>query len=774
MRICSCLSRRRVRIFLVSSLLLAVVLFPAPPLEGRWEQPLVIKERAGIDWRQHPVTVGVPVPRGEPEFSTPPRLFDPWGREVPVQAMPAGFWPGEEGPRWWLLTFPASVNRNGSARYRLGSGDQASPAPASPLVVEETAEGVNVDTGMILLEVRADKPIFHQIWFDPSGRRNYREENRVLVPGGDELALRIGEEVFRAQWAAPAEITLEETGPVKAVIKLEGGLYDLGGKGDFVYTCRIEAYAGAPYLQVDLTLTAGGRRDWQTVDEAWIRWALAGGKARKWTATLGSGESQRPVDTGLDPEGHAGVQALNSKEITWEGVDLTPSSQRELKAPAVGWGDLTGDDWGVALGVQDFWQQYPKRLLLTGGGEIRAELVPAGAAVRWPRGAAKTHRFVLYLHTRRDREYRRIVEAILTGPPVGVLAPSWYEKAGVFAQPFAPLPDQHPEEYTEVILLKARSQVDLVNIFGPPAHGVRINPRHWGFFNYGDLETTHPGPEHPGRRYWNNNYYDLPYLLLQEFIRTGDPVFLSLAGPALAHLGDVDLVHPSGGDRITPGLDHVGSFRTGELAEAEYFSYTKNRGLLLSYYLFGDYRGRELALRVADRVCLHDGVNPWEPRTFGLGILATLAGYEATGEEKYLRRAGELARAALDWEKGQEVGFPSDFIYQAGLALEGLVEYYYWEKDPEVLAGIQSAVDKGIYHFWDPERGYLQNEGGLTFSAALGLLYRETGEVRYREIGLKQIRTFLAANPETRGRPLTAKDAALIYRNIYALFPAAR
>lgn len=161
-------------------------------------------------------------------------------------------------------------------------------------------------------------------------------------------------------------------------------------------------------------------------------------------------------------------------------------------------------------------------------------------------GAAKTHRFVLYLHTRRDREYRRIVEAILTGPPVGVLAPSWYEKAGVFAQPFAPLPDQHPEEYTEVILLKARSQVDLVNIFGPPAHGVRINPRHWGFFNYGDLETTHPGPEHPGRRYWNNNYYDLPYLLLQEFIRTGDPVFLSLAGPALAHLGDVDLVHPSG------------------------------------------------------------------------------------------------------------------------------------------------------------------------------------------------------------------------------------
>ncbi|NLY89269.1 MAG: hypothetical protein GX085_06570 [Firmicutes bacterium] len=774
MRFRSCVSRQRGRVHLLCSLLLAMLLFPAARLEGSWEQSLVIKERTGLDWRQQPVTIGVPVPRGEPELTFPPRLFDPWGREVPVQAKPVGVWPGEEGPRWWLLTFLASVNRNGSARYRLAAGGRASPTPATPLLVTETAEGVTVDTGRVLLEVRADKPIFHQIWFDPSGRRNYQEDYRILVPGGDELALRIGDEIFRAQWAVPAEITLEEAGPVKAVIKLRGRLYDLEGKGDFTYTCRIEAYAGAPYLQVDLTLTAGGRRDWLTVDEAWIRWALAGGKAQKWTATLGSGEEQRPVDTVLDPAGHAGVRASGSREITWEGITVPSTRQQVIKAPAVGWGDLTGEAWGVALGVQDFWQQYPKRLLLTGGGEIRAELVPSGAAVRWPRGAAKTHRFFMYFHTRRDREYRRMVEAMLTGPPVGILAASWYEQAGVFAQPFAPLPDEHPEEYTEVMLLKARSQVDLVNLFGPPANGVRINPRHWGFFNYGDLETAFSGAQNPERRYWNNNYYDLPYLLLQEFIRTGDPVFLDLARPALMHLGDVDLVHPAGGDRVTPGLDHVNSFQTGELTEAMYFSYTKNRGLLLSYYLFGDYRGRELAVRVADRVCLHDGINPWEPRTFGLGILAALAGYEVTGEEKYLRRADELVRAALDWEKEQETGFPSDFIYQAGLALEGLVEYYYWQKDPEVLAGIRSAVDKGIYHFWDAELGYLQNEGGLTFSAALGLLYRETGEARYREIGLKQIRTFLAANPEARGRPLTAKEAALIYRSIYALFPAVR
>ena len=78
MRFRSCVSRQRGRVHLLCSLLLAMLLFPAARLEGSWEQSLVIKERTGLDWRQQPVTIGVPVPRGEPELTFPPRLFDPW------------------------------------------------------------------------------------------------------------------------------------------------------------------------------------------------------------------------------------------------------------------------------------------------------------------------------------------------------------------------------------------------------------------------------------------------------------------------------------------------------------------------------------------------------------------------------------------------------------------------------------------------------------------------------------------------------------------------
>ena len=75
-------------------------------------------------------------------------------------------------------------------------------------------------------------------------------------------------------------------------------------------------------------------------------------------------------------------------------------------------------------------------------------------------------------------------------------------------------------------------------------------------------------------------------------------------------------------------------------------------GFLLSYYLFGDYRGRELAVRVPTRVCLHDRINPWGTRDLWPGkILIRPWPGEVTGEEKYLRRAGELVQAALAWKK---------------------------------------------------------------------------------------------------------------------------
>jgi rhamnogalacturonyl hydrolase YesR len=200
------------------------------------------------------------------------------------------------------------------------------------------------------------------------------------------------------------------------------------------------------------------------------------------------------------------------------------------------------------------------------------------------------------------------------------------------------------------------------------------------------------------------------------------------------------------------------------LAEAEDFSYVKNQGLLLGYYLFGDYRLLELAIKVANRLCLVDGLNADRPRSYGLGIIGALTGYEATGEERYLLRAREIADALIEMVKRNKGNIPSDFIYQVGIALEGLLQLYNWDNDPELLNTVRTVTDRVIYDFWDEESGFLQDSGGLTFTSILCKLYEQTGNETYRRICQAQFSRFLNST-----EVLKVRDVVLSYRNLYTV-----
>ena len=67
--------------------------------------PVTLQERAGINWRDYPITIGFPVPKGNKDYAVPPRVVDTWNNEVPSQAVLAGQWPQDGSPRWWLMTF---------------------------------------------------------------------------------------------------------------------------------------------------------------------------------------------------------------------------------------------------------------------------------------------------------------------------------------------------------------------------------------------------------------------------------------------------------------------------------------------------------------------------------------------------------------------------------------------------------------------------------------------------------------------------------------------
>lgn len=732
------------------------------------EIPIVIKERAGMDWKNTPLTVGVPVPAGNKAFATPPRVLDQWGREVPSQAVLLSASTGTALPQWWRITFFASINRGDSLVYRVVPGTEKRALPRTAVSVEKTAAGYTVENGSIKLELREDRPLVARVWFDPSGRGSFQEETLIATTPW-EIGLRTAEGNLTMDSAAPARLQLEEAGPVRAVFRIGGQLGQTGTEAPFTYDARLLFYADTPYLRLQLKLMNTGGTPRQ-VKEAWVK-AAVHLKEERVQAAFGS-EGKTPKTGTLRPNEQAEVLVDAAGRLRWGGIFSGASPAPAGAEEALGWVDLAGSDWGVGFGVKAFLPQYPKGLQVNGAGEIKFLLLPASASpLLWEAGVAKTHELTFYFHSGRERENYNYLRALTNQAPVAMPDANWLNQSGVFGQPF--LTDKfmstlEPELRSTASRLKEKYHTDLLNLYAPSA-GVRgINPEYWGFFHYGDLPVVFTVPWAVTGKYWNNNAYDLPSHLFWAYLQSGDPAFLALAEAALTHWQDVDLVNPAAIPRPAPGLEHLKDPRQGAVSVAEDFRALANGGLLLGYYFLDDQFGYDMAIRMADRVVLQDGIHPGDPRTFAAGIMTAVGAYQASGRKRYLDRAAQLVELVFAWQEEHGGGFPTDFIYKAGLLTDSLVAYYRVTRDPRVLTGIQKAVDYALYHYWDDRVGLIQNTGGILFTSALDLLYRETGDEKYYNIAKNQLHVFLSGPAVTQ-----PKEAALYYRNIFSFFNGA-
>ncbi|NLW59771.1 MAG: hypothetical protein GX073_05405 [Firmicutes bacterium] len=724
--------------------------------------PVVIKERAGLDWKNTPLTVGVPVAAGDRDFQNPPRVLDQWGREVPSQAVLVSPATDTTVPRWWRISFLGTINRHDSLVYRVVPGEEKRVQPRAAVRVEKTPHGYLVANNFLQLELNTTQPLVAKAWFDPGGRGLFSEETLFMaVPW--ELGLKTTTGHYTTNNGPEARITLEEAGPVRAVFRITGPLPMQESRAAFTYDCRLVVFAETPYLRLALRLinTSGQQ---VTMEEAWVR-AAFNLKGERLETAFGI-DGKAPKTATLRGNGWAGVQVTSPTRNQWGGVFAAAPGD----SPA-GWVALTGTEGGIGLGVKAFRQQYPKGLKANGAGQIRIELLTS-PGLTWEAGVAKTHHLTLFFYGARERESLQYMAGITNQPPVATAAADWLNRTGVLSQPLvtATLLDEiKPELKNTASLLKEKNRTDLLSLFRPPDGGQAVNPEYWGFFNYGDLPILFNVPWAQPGQYWNNNAYDLPYQLFCAYLQTEDPALLELGEAALAHWQDVDLVNPVANTRPFPGLDHWRDPRSGAVGAADDFRHLFNDGLMLGSFLLDDRFAYELALRMADRVMLQAGVNFTDLRTVSAGISTLLTAYQATGDQRYLDSATELVAQVLSWQQQQKGGLPTDFIYKAGLVTDSLVAYYRFTRDPRVLAGIRAAVDYSLLHFWDDEVGLIQNAGGLLFTSALDLLYRETGEEKYYQVNERQIRVL--ADSLTVEQP---KDVALYYRNVFSFFNGAR
>lgn len=187
-------------------------------------------------------------PRGQHVRGTTFALTTADGTAVPVQSWPTAFWP-DGSLKWTAHAIPA--NAPAATAYRLVAGTPA--APAQPVSVTENGDTLEVDTGVIRAVIsRSGGALIRSITRGGAtivrdGRLVCRLENR-REPGVSRL------ESFTGEISA---VTVEQSGPVRAVVKIEGK-HAGSGRAFLPFTVRLYFHAGGDMVRLMHTILFDG------------------------------------------------------------------------------------------------------------------------------------------------------------------------------------------------------------------------------------------------------------------------------------------------------------------------------------------------------------------------------------------------------------------------------------------------------------------------------------------------------------------------------------
>lgn len=201
--------------------------FPAQPvsreLPASEPAPQVAPDRVSLDWldRAGPsvnwgVSFGVPWKRGALQRDDPLSLETAGGRSVPIQTWPLAYWP--DGSVKWT-GHALSTGPGLSGPLMLSPGKPAQP-PAAVRVVR-SAGGIEVDTGAIRCRIaEAGTSLIESLRI---GDREVARNGRLVALLEDRSEYRSSGIVREESFVSQVEtVTLEQSGPVRAVVKIEG------------------------------------------------------------------------------------------------------------------------------------------------------------------------------------------------------------------------------------------------------------------------------------------------------------------------------------------------------------------------------------------------------------------------------------------------------------------------------------------------------------------------------------------------------------------------
>ncbi len=657
--------------------------------------PLTIRNSSDAPYKSVPMTHGVPFPKGVLGSSEHLRLLAPDGSEIPLQARTLGEWL-DGSVKWALLDF--QVERSEIPRigtdvpqiaeqvYTLEYGTEIRRKQFdTPLAIHEDENTVTIDTGR--LTIRIDKSRFAPFAEIQRDNQPYVTGSRIVVNG-------VNGEAYVSTNAPPDLVEIEEAGPVRCVVRVEGRHLSADGEALFQSICRIHAYAGLPFVRLEHTFVNDNAGENFTEIASMYLY----------------------LDTPLGNREEMEIRQTHDNRCVING---------EIRLERAHGGSSAG---GLNVAMPDFWQQYPKSLRTLMKG-IEIGLCPAIDADDYRDAGEDEHKLYFYLKNGvyRFREGLSKTHTLYIGEdipstptPIPQAPPEWYCDSGALGEIPAVKVGARGSRRAEQF---ADYEAKVSQAFDGYLKN-REDGREYGMLNFGDWW---------GERRWNwgNSEYDTAFAFVLQWARSGDPRWFEGACCAATHHRDVDTCHASA-DAINVGgvythcIGHTGdyypdSFRPGAISSGRFsVSHTWVDGFLLHHFLTGDRRSLETARTVADRYDRHDTRNYdfTNCRNNGWHLIHSMVMYHATRDRFYLNAAHIIVERTLErqtadggWRRMLVPGHchcdpprhTGNAGFMVGILLHGLKLYYQATEDPKVAAAIVCGAEFLINDMWVDE-----------------------------------------------------------------------
>ncbi len=349
-------------------------------------------------------TFGVPWPRGAVSPKTGFTVGD-----LPVQSWPLAYWP--DGSLKWSAHAVGAANATATS-FALQPGKDTSPQV--PIKVDQSGADIVVSNGAVVWTIpKSGKALIAQA---TNGGKAVVGAVTLGALAQDSATLEEAATITQAAYeGVVASVTVEQAGPVRAVIKLDG-THAGQGRQWLPFSVRLYFYAGAPSVRIVHTFIFDGDAQKDFIRGLSVNAAVpmrdelhnrhirfSGQDDGVW------GEAVRTL-TGLrrDPGKPAKDAQIAGKavdpallkgpfasEIQWIPAwsDFTLSQTNpdgytitKRTLPGQGWIQSAaehrasglvyagGASGGVALGMKDFWQRSPSRLDVRGAASDQAKV----------------------------------------------------------------------------------------------------------------------------------------------------------------------------------------------------------------------------------------------------------------------------------------------------------------------------------------------------------------------------------------------------------------